>query len=344
MPDTLQNSSPGVISVPLVNPPDKAPGRTDISYGDESTPQTRAERDRSVSEKLAERQEAIRIIREKASADSASKASSPSIISIDTCGMPWMTARVTQLGSPVALGTERGDKLWHDVSFRRGIDPEPRAAMPGYDSGAMALLLGVALMIMANFRHYSTFLKIFAQDLWSVRNRGNIFDDRTVSESRIMASLVMLACVCEGILAFSAVNALSPGSLRVFPAICTGVAVAAGYYIWQLVAYTVTGYAFASRSGRRQWIKGFNASQALLGLALVIPAVTAMFNPAAATVMVATGAVLYLVARLIFICKGFRLFYDNLLSSVYFILYLCTLEIVPALCVCGAAGMIVGGT
>ena len=45
--------------------------------------------------------------------------------------------------------------------------------------------------------------------------------------------------------------------------------------------------------------------------------------------MVATGSVLYLVVRLIFICKGFRLFYDNLLSSVYFILYLCTLEIAP---------------
>jgi len=38
---------------------------------------------------------------------------------------------------------------------------------------------------------------------------------------------------------------------------------------------------------------------------------------------------LYLVARLIFIIKGIRIFYSNLTSIVYFILYLCAVEIVP---------------
>ncbi|MCH5320108.1 MAG: DUF4271 domain-containing protein, partial [Paramuribaculum sp.] len=39
--------------------------------------------------------------------------------------------------------------------------------------------------------------------------------------------------------------------------------------------------------------------------------------------------VLYVLARIMFIVKGFRIFYTNSASIVYFILYLCSLEIVP---------------
>ncbi|MDE6169760.1 MAG: DUF4271 domain-containing protein, partial [Duncaniella sp.] len=41
------------------------------------------------------------------------------------------------------------------------------------------------------------------------------------------------------------------------------------------------------------------------------------------------AVVFYFLTRILFICKGFRLFYDNFGSLLYFILYLCTLEIVP---------------
>lgn len=41
------------------------------------------------------------------------------------------------------------------------------------------------------------------------------------------------------------------------------------------------------------------------------------------------AAAAYIAARVTFIAKGFRLFYDNFLSLLYFILYFCTLEIAP---------------
>ncbi|MDE6240375.1 MAG: DUF4271 domain-containing protein, partial [Muribaculaceae bacterium] len=37
----------------------------------------------------------------------------------------------------------------------------------------------------------------------------------------------------------------------------------------------------------------------------------------------------YLLFRLVFISNGFSIFYRNIFSLVYFILYLCTLEIIP---------------
>ncbi|MBR5727625.1 MAG: DUF4271 domain-containing protein, partial [Muribaculaceae bacterium] len=45
--------------------------------------------------------------------------------------------------------------------------------------------------------------------------------------------------------------------------------------------------------------------------------------------------ILYICARFIFIFKGIRIFYSNLLSILYFILYLCGVEIVPLIVIYG---------
>ena len=78
-----------------------------------------------------------------------------------------------------------------------------------------------------------------------------------------------------------------------------------------------------------QWIKGFNASQSFLGLVLIVPTLLILFNPGMSVLLLSISVALYATARVIFISKGFRIFYDNYSSLVYFILYLCTLEIIP---------------
>lgn len=100
-------------------------------------------------------------------------------------------------------------------------------------------------------------------------------------------------------------------------------------YDFQLTACNVVGYAFTTDSGRRQWNKGFIASQALLGIVLTPVAAAALFFPEDSTMVFVVAAAAYIAARVTFIAKGFRLFYDNFLSLLYFILYFCTLEIAP---------------
>ena len=43
------------------------------------------------------------------------------------------------------------------------------------------------------------------------------------------------------------------------------------------------------------------------------------------------GVIIYISCRIVFICKGFRIFFNNLVSLLYFILYLCSVEIVPVI-------------
>lgn len=215
------------------------------------------------------------------------------------------------------------------IPYTKGIEPIPRNELPGYNSGVMAILLGVFMIIALNFRHYTTFLKTFTQNLFSVRQRANVFDDHsTTNETRILVSLILLLCVCEGILLFTAVETTGI-DIDNFAGIAMLSGVAATYYVAQLITYRTIGYVFTSRRRAVMWMKGFNASQSLLGITLAAPAVLALFNPGDATLLLTISACLYAIARFIFIYKGFKIFYNNSLALIYFILYLCSLEIIP---------------
>ncbi len=216
------------------------------------------------------------------------------------------------------------------VPFTSGVRPAERKFLPGYDSGVLCLIIGVFLLLAYNFRHYSTFLKNFTYDLLDCAphrryiGSPHIHRDRHPDFNRATCMSVRRhnnQCRPQLI----GLHHASPD----FPEIAALTVGAAVYYLWQLMAYRIVGYVFTDKLSGRQWLKGFNASQSLLGMALTIPALVVLFNPDVAPIVVTIGVVCYILARLIFIFKGFRLFYDNFGSLLYFILYLCTLEIVP---------------
>lgn len=213
--------------------------------------------------------------------------------------------------------------------YIKGKDGDARTLLPGYDSGVMSLIIVVFLFIIVNLRHYSTFLKSFRNKLFSIREQENAFDEKnTVSELRILLSLIILTCLCEGIFIFAYIN-LEGIETPPFASIGLLTLVCGLYYVWQLLVYTLVGNTFTSHKRAVMWLKGFNASQSLLGILLVIPAMIALFNPSQWLTLCTIAAILYILTRTIFIIKGFRIFYDNSLGLIYFILYLCSLEIIP---------------
>ena len=220
------------------------------------------------------------------------------------------------------------------VPYTRGLEAIPRHPLPGYDTGVMSMILAVFLIIAVNFRHFSSYFKSVWQDLFSVRTRANAFDDHTVGEDRVLVSLLLLLCVSEGIMAYSALGAFGLVAGNAFFTIGLLSVMAVVLYLFQLCAYQTVGFAFTTQMGRTQWIRGFNASQAILGLLLAVPALLSLFNPNISGLLVVIGSMLYVVARMLFIIKGFRIFYDKIFSLLYFILYICTLEIIPLLA-CG---------
>ncbi len=237
----------------------------------------------------------------------------------------------TEDQAPVASWGAAAGARHGRVGYTMGIEPEPRAKLPGYDDGVVAMMMAVFVILALSASRHSNFLRTFASSLISGPKRTETFDDHTVAESRITAALLILCCVCEGILIYFAAPDILQG-LATPLAIALAAGAAGLLMVLQSGAYALTGFAFASHpSDTRLWLRGFYASQSLLGLALTLPAMALLFYPGAVGEALMTGATLYLLARLLFFIKGFRFFYTNFCSLFFFILYLCTLEIAPLL-------------
>lgn len=214
-----------------------------------------------------------------------------------------------------------------------GMEPVSRDSNE-ISSGLMTALVAMFVLIALNARHCYRLFGSVGADLLNVRRRVNAFDEHTADESRTVALLVMMLCLCEGILV---TGALFGDAVRttVLPAVMGGLM--GVFYLFQLAAYGVVGYVFTDKTGAASWLKGFNASQTLLGLTLLIPTFILIFYPSTGTVVLSIAVIFYFFARIAFIYKGFKVFYHKIPSLLYFILYLCALEIIPVLLVCSGA-------
>lgn len=257
------------------------------------------------------------------------------------------TARIMSLTAADTTAVAADSVVAVVPAWKDGLEPQPRAVRPGNFSGFLIVLTVLFVVLAFNFNNLRRLVKVYGEELVKVRHgRDNVFDDRPAGDVRVMVVLILQFIVGAGILVSGAVSRMSSGDagLLTLPLVGKITALVGLYYLFELAAYQTVGYTFSTPEGRREWIRGFNSSQALLGLALAIPAIMVIFYPSTTLWMLEIGLLVYFVARIMFIVKGFRIFYNKITSILYFILYLCTLEIVPALCVCGAAGMIVGGT
>lgn len=214
-----------------------------------------------------------------------------------------------------------------------GMDMISLPSRPGYDSGLLTLVICAFLMVTFSLSHSSHIWKSFVQDIFSLRRRSNMFDQRTAGEYWCIGAMLVQTFIYEGLLMFAVL--FNSGAWRLqepfFPIIISMVAVAAVLYLFQLAGYYAVGFAFVDGSSLMQWIRGYNASQGILGFMLVVPALAAIFNPELTSSMSVTGIICYILMRLVFISKGFRIFYCGLGSLLYFILYLCALEFIPVM-------------
>lgn len=219
-------------------------------------------------------------------------------------------------------------------AWDEGLEPAARHIRPGKSTVFLAVIALLFVVLAFNFRTLSRLLKFYSEELVSVRRgRDNVFDDRPAGDTRVLILLIVQFVVSGGILLAGAVSAFTGHELMSPVGVAKVIGIVGAYYMFELVAYNTVGYTFAGVEGRREWLRGFNASQALLGVALALPAILVIFYPATTALMARIGVLVYFLARLLFIFKGFRIFYDKIGSLLYFILYLCTLEIIPLILV-----------
>lgn len=220
-----------------------------------------------------------------------------------------------------------------------GLTPLPRPDTLSPHSAVTSLVIILFTFIALCSRHLRHILSSIATEMLGVRRRNNAFDTHTAAESRTLAILILLAATCLAVILGAFITPAYAASPSLFASL---LALTAGCYIFRLIACSVVGYTFTDSANSASWRRGLNLSQGLLGLLLLPPAVIILFYPALARPLIIISAIIWLAIRISFIYKGFRIFYNSYGSFVYFILYLCTLEVIPIIAVYSAARALSG--
>ena len=254
-------------------------------------------------------------------ADTVAKSYSPQYLD----GFPVTQAADTALGSIDTLAV---------MEIPAAAEAQPFSRSPLHDTPSMALLLAGMLSVALCYHKGYKYIENFFHYMFSTRRRENLFEDHTVNETGILTALIGNTCIVEGFIIYVAVRLLCPSlapllQASVFPHIAMYCGLALLFYAAQWLVYKVLGYTFSDKQGTKLWLDGFKSTQAFLGLLLLPVLFLLLLYPSHGKLLLSVGALLYIMSRLIFVYKGFRIFYGNLSSILYFILYLCAVEIVP---------------
>lgn len=210
-----------------------------------------------------------------------------------------------------------------------------RPHTPLHSNGAMGLVLTGLFLVLVSYSSGYKYISNLWHNMFKVKMRD--FEDHTVDETRILTALISNTCITMGLMMFYAVSYCHNELIPILQRNITGalgafIGIAVVYYFSQLALYNLLAYVFGDKQQSVSLLNGFKATQSLLGLLLLPLVVIILVNPqSTAAVLIATTAI-YISIRIILISKGFRIFYTDFRSTIYFILYLCAVEIVP-LCI-----------
>lgn len=199
-------------------------------------------------------------------------------------------------------------------------------------------LLAVLFVAVAlRFKTAGRQIRQMAADLTDVRTRHNVFDD-TVREKSFKVLMNVLWAASAGVLLWTSLPLVTGdvgvgnSSFKEPPqavgiAVCMGIA--AVYLCGMYAAYWVTGNIFTDTRQTALWVRGATSCSALESFLLFPAALLALFYPDHLTVLLIVAAATFIIGKLIFILKGFRIFFSQIASLLLFLYYLCSLEIVP---------------
>lgn len=213
--------------------------------------------------------------------------------------------------------------------------------------GMSWVYLAITVMFCAiclKFKGNSRYMKAIFNDLTDTRLRNNVFDE-TVRETSLVILMNVMWTFNAGVLLWNAVKLFSgvyvqasevlmdPRSFTInCPewigiGVCTGVCGA--YLVVMTIAYWLVGNIFSDRHKTRLWVKGSAASTSLETMLLFPLSLLALVYPEWMSAILWTGAGVFVTGKLVFLYKGFRIFFAEISSWMLFLYYLCSLEIVP---------------
>ena len=248
--------------------------------------------------------------------------------------------------APDTLVDSRGMELHYGIVLER-----PSAGVPvgaGSNSTGISWILTVLILLFVavclRYRKNTRYFSLLLEEVTEMRERHNAFSD-TLRETSFIWLLNVLWCGGAGILLYAVLfpprgGMLFDGARIGDMAICIGMAGA--FTLFLTIAYAVVGNLFSDPSRATTWVKSYLATQGLEGIVMFPLALIALCVPGLVGTMIVLGAIVFILAKILFIYKGFCIFFAEMPSWVLFLYYLCSLEIVPIVLTYAAAMSLCG--
>lgn len=214
------------------------------------------------------------------------------------------------------------------VGHLDGVAPYLLPRDGGADSWMLALILFFLFVAAFQPAGLRRALNYFRGELWNVRGRRNAFDENSGGVASHGARPMRLLLIAGAVVVCGICASIASGAPGLL-SLAAGIILAAAYYIFGICSYSLVGYAFTTPEARSRWMGGYNASVAMTGVSLLLPAMGLICFPEQRFWLLVVAAILFAGFKIVFIRKGIRIFYDGIASLLYFILYLCTLEVIP---------------
>ena len=259
--------------------------------------------------------------------------------SLDTA----LVARLEVSDSVAAVRADTATTAARPEPWTEGLEGVARVPHISHDSVLTSVIVVMIVALLLGARSLRQTVTRLWGDIMTIRQRANIFDDSTTGRTHIDVIMAAQFVVCMGVLLYGHFSGLgtTTGSYSIVQPLRL-MCLTAAYLAFQWAAYAIVGYTFATRHITGQWLRGFNATICLTGVLLLLPTLVALTYPTLMHQAFAIAVVEYVSGRVAFIIKGFRIFYDKFESLLFFILYLCTLEIIPPIVVYFLAKILVG--
>lgn len=211
----------------------------------------------------------------------------------------------------------------------------PKTAEGGL-SWIFAIFALLFCAVCMKMKSSSRYIHTLVANLRDVRTRQNLFDN-TVRETTFLILLIVSWVYCAGVLLWTLLQYDLPlipvGSVsipnRPLPGIGICCGVSALYVIFMLLAYEVSGNIFTDSKLTKIWVKGATACMGLQVFFFFPLALLALCYPAWAEWILLATAIVFLIGKIQFIYKGFRIFFTKISSLLLFFYYLCSVEVVP---------------
>lgn len=216
------------------------------------------------------------------------------------------------------------------IAIPEGFDADPIPPAPYNNSLLVSIVVVVFLLFAFTFKKGTKFLGEIFSSVLNVKERQSLFDDSTVRETQLRAVLLCMTFVSEGFCLFELLARHLPAlSGTIGLGTCCGSLVALAYYYLQKWTYRGIGLVFTDAPHTRKWVESFISINAIISIPMAVPVLAMIFIPQWKAAMLVTAGLVYLASRILFIYKGFKIFYRNILDLFYFIVYFCALEIAP---------------